>query len=561
MSKMSIYQAPVLKVLWGALVFASVVSAGAALHSQAANKPASKSKTPPRKAQPIRVPRQKAPIRGKLPARSGAMPGQSTLTGRLLPPLSPNRPPAVPREFRAAWITTVWNKDWPSRVGLSAAQQQAEAILILDRAQQLNLNALLFQARPMGDALFASSTEPWSQFLMGSVGANPGYDPLQFWIDEAHKRGMELHAWINPYRVGSVANRNYPANHISRRNPKYVVPYAKTLWLNPGQPGVNSYVRGVIDDVVKRYDIDGVHFDDYYYPYPEKDAAGQAMPFPDASSYQTYRSRGGRLALADWRRQNVNQMVQGVASDIKKRKPWVKFGISPFGIWRPGYPPSVRGLDPYNAMYADSRKWLQQGWVDYLTPQLYWTISAPQQSYPVLLKWWNNQNIKGRHLWPGHAASRIGNPGYTATEITNQINITRAQSTRSTGSVLFGWLNVMQNKGGIAGALQNTWNTPALVPASPWLGSGAPPAPRLQSTFDGQSGALRLTWQPADKNQAAWWVLQTRTNGIWNTQILPGAQSETSLFSAAGYWPQQVTLSVVNRVGNVSAPVSIGFGG
>jgi uncharacterized lipoprotein YddW (UPF0748 family) len=204
-------------------------------------------------------------------------------------------PPPVPREFRAAWITTVWNKDWPSRDNLSAQQQQAEAITILNRARQLNLNAVIFQVRPMGDALFASKTEPWSQFLTGRVGGHPGYDPLAFWVTEAHKRGLELHAWFNPYRAGSLEYSNYPANHVSKSKPGHVLTYGKSLWLDPGQRDVNAYVRNVVIDVVRRYNIDGVHFDDYFYPYGQKDAAGKPLTFPDNASYQKYRASGGRL--------------------------------------------------------------------------------------------------------------------------------------------------------------------------------------------------------------------------------------------------------------------------
>jgi uncharacterized lipoprotein YddW (UPF0748 family) len=261
-------------------------------------------------------------------------PGRVAVNTTPLPTRPDNNPPAVERSFRAAWVTTVWNKDWPSRDNLSASQQQAEAIAILDRARYLNLNALIFQVRPMGDALFRSSTEPWSQFLGGKVGSDPGYDPLAFWVKEAHKRGLEIHAWFNPYRVGSTEYSNYPANHISKSRPHYTVPYGKSLWLEPGKPEVNAYVRRVITDVVRRYDIDGVHLDDYFYPYPQKDEDGKPLLFPDGTSYEEYRARGGQMSLANWRRNNVNALVKGLYGDIKALKPWVKFGISPFGIWQ-----------------------------------------------------------------------------------------------------------------------------------------------------------------------------------------------------------------------------------
>jgi uncharacterized lipoprotein YddW (UPF0748 family) len=570
MSKLSNIQAPLLKVLWGALVFTLAVSTGATIRSQAADKQGRKARASKRPAQSRRVvPAQRRvptqpPARGKMSSRGGAMPtGQSTFKGVVLPPGSPDYPPPVAREFRAAWITSVWNQDWPSRTGLSAAQQQAEAIRILDRAQQLKLNALLFQVRPMGDALWASPREPWSQFLMGNVGADPGYDPLQFWTEEAHRRGLELHAWFNPYRVGSVSTLSYPAQHISRVRPEWVLSYGKSRWLDPGQPGVNRYVRGVVEEVVRLYDIDGVHFDDYFYPYSEKDPAGKPIPFPDAASYRKYLNSGGRLSLADWRRDNVNTLVRDTYRDVKRLKSWVKFGISPFGIWKSGYPAGIRGMSAVDEIYADSRRWLQEGWVDYLTPQLYWPISAPAQSYPVLLKWWSEQNTGKRHLWPGHAVHRIGRPEYTAAEIINQVRMTRAQASTaslSSGGVLFGWSTVMQNKGGIAGALQNTWQTPALVPPSPWLDARAPVAPRLQSTFDGTSGALNVSWEGGDREKPHLWILQTQTGGSWNTQILSGATVETQIVAAAGYWPQSLALSAVDRCGNQSVPVVVRLG-
>jgi hypothetical protein len=238
----------------------------------------------------------------------------------------------------------------------------------------------------------------------------------------------------------------------------------------------------------------------------------------------------------------------------------VKFGVSPFGIWKSGYPAGIRGMSAVDEIYADSRRWLQEGWVDYLTPQLYWPVSAPAQSYPVLLKWWSEQNTRKRHLWPGHAAHRIGRPEYTAAEITNQLRMTRTQASTaslSSGDVLFGWGAVMQNKGGIAGALQNIWQTPALVPPSPWLDARAPVAPRLQSTFDGTTGALNVSWESGDREKPHLWVLQTQTGGSWTTQILSSDTLQTQIVAAAGFWPQSLALSAVDRCGNQSVPVVV----
>jgi len=257
------------------------------------------------------------------------------------------------------------------------AGQKAELLAILDRAAQLRLNAIIFQVRPACDALYASPIEPWSEYLTGAMGKapQPFYDPLTFAVEEAHKRGLELHAWFNPYRAAHPSAKSpIASNHISKTKPSLVRRYGKHLWLDPGEKEVQDYSLSVVMDVVRRYDVDGVHFDDYFYPYKESEGG-----FPDDASWKRF-GAGGKLSRDDWRRENVNTFIRRVYETIKAAKPWVKFGVSPFGIWRPGNPSSVQGLDAYQELYADSRKWLQNAWVDYFTPQLYWRIIAPRQS-------------------------------------------------------------------------------------------------------------------------------------------------------------------------------------
>ena len=311
-------------------------------------------------------------------------------------------PPEPPREFRGAWITEVAsNQDWPSKPGVPAAQMQAELIALLDRAAQLKLNAVIFQVRPACDAIYASPLEPWSAYLTGRMGQppQPAFDPLAFAVAEAHQRGLELHAWFNPFRALLPEDKTFVAlNHISKTHPELIRQYGDQTWLDPGEPAAREHVLRVILDVVRRYDVDGVQFDDYFYPYPEKDAAGRGLNFPDDASWRKY---GGNLNRDDWRRQNINQFVHDVYQNIKAAKPWVKFGVSPFGIWRPGSPKTILGLDAYANLYADSRLWLASGWVDYFSPQLYWPVDAPQQSFPALLNWWTAQNVNNRGLWPG----------------------------------------------------------------------------------------------------------------------------------------------------------------
>jgi len=331
-------------------------------------------------------------------------------------PAPASAPPPVARELRGVWVATVANIDWPSRPGLPADSQRAELTALLDRAAALRLNAVVFQVRPAADALYPSELEPWSEFLTGEQGKAPEplWDPLAFAVDGAHRRGMELHAWFNPYRARHPAAKGTEApTHISRTHPGLVKSYGRYLWMDPGEPEVQERSLRVMLDVVRRYDVDGIHIDDYFYPYPERDSAGRTVDFPDEPSWQRYRASGGRLARDDWRRRNVDDFIQRLHREIHREKPWVKFGISPFGIWRPGHPPQIQtGFDQYAMLYADARRWLREGWMDYFTPQLYWPVAQTPQSYPVLLDWWVKENVRGRHLWPGNFTSRTweGNP-------------------------------------------------------------------------------------------------------------------------------------------------------
>ncbi|HYP50457.1 MAG TPA: family 10 glycosylhydrolase, partial [Pyrinomonadaceae bacterium] len=334
--------------------------------------------------------------------------------------------PKPEREFRAAWIATVDNIDFPSSKNLTVEQQKTEIIRILDFAKELKLNAVVFQVRPHADAFYDSKIEPWSEYLTGKNGVAPEplYDPLRFVVEEAHRRGILVHAWFNPYRAWHPAGKSEPAaNHISKTRPDLVRKYGKYLWLDPTEPEVQKLSADVIADVVRRYDIDGAHFDDYFYPYPEKDAAGNKIEFPDDKNWQKYKNGGGRLTRDDWRRKNVDDFIQRVSVEIKKIKPDVMFGVSPFGIWQPVPERNIAGFDAYAELYADARKWFQAGWVDYLAPQLYWQTTRKGLEYPVLFDWWQEQNKLKRHLWTGVAAYRAEQ--YTGAEIAKQVEISR----------------------------------------------------------------------------------------------------------------------------------------
>jgi len=476
--------------------------------------------------------------------------------------------PPVEREFRAAWVATVANIDWPSKPGLSSAQQQAEMIAILEKASQLNLNAIVLQVRPACDALYPSKYEPWSEFLTGAMGKAPEplYDPLEFAVSEAHRRGIELHAWFNPYRARHfVSTSPISADHISRTQPELAKQYGRYLWLDPGEPRVQEHSLNVMLDVVRRYDLDGVHIDDYFYPYKEKDAAGNLIEFPDEPSWRRYQSAGGKLSRDDWRRENVDSFIERLYRGIKREKKWVKFGISPFGIWRPGHPPQIQGFDQYAELYADARKWLREGWVDYWTPQLYWPIAQTPQSYPVLLGWWAGENVHGRHLWPGNFTSRLlngGTPSWSAEEIQGQIYVTRGQPGAS-GNVHFSMKALMQNSGGVSDLLSRkpaanvqagAYAEPALVPASPWLDGRAPGRPSVTA------GGGRLSWKPSGSEPVWLWAVQLRSEGRWRTVVLPAAVTEYALPSASP-GVDAIAVSAVDRCGNQSRPVADGIAG
>lgn len=355
-------------------------------------------------------------------------------------------------EFRGAWVATVHNIDWPSKAGLSAEAQKAEFIQLLNVASKLKLNAILLQVRPESDALYQSDKEPWSRFLTGKQGQNPGYDPLAFAIKEAHARGIEVHAWFNPFRAATHYSTVLAPNHVAKQHPEWICRFDNGLWLNPGEPAVRDYVLSVMLDVVRRYPIDGIHIDDYFYPYPKG-----KLTFPDQKAYKRY---GGQLSLGDWRRQNINQFVETMYRRVKAARPSLLVGISPFGIWRPGVPMTIEaGVDSYAHLYADSRKWLAEGWCDYLAPQLYWSIAPAKQSFPVLLEWWQSQS-PGRAIWPGIATERVGS-NRPAQEMVKQVNLTRSISGARPGHIHWSMKALLKNQGGVAEELRKTSYTQA----------------------------------------------------------------------------------------------------
>ncbi|MDP4205838.1 MAG: family 10 glycosylhydrolase [Bacteroidota bacterium] len=337
------------------------------------------------------------------------------------------------REMRAAWIATVTNVDWPSTPDLSVEKQQKEMVRMLDELKSYNLNTVVFQVRPASDAFYASPYEPWSQWLTGKQGRGPVpfYDPLDFVIKECRKRGMEIHVWFNPYRAVFGAGRTTTdPQHISNKHPEWFLSYGKNKYFDPGLPQTREYVTRIICDVVRRYDIDAVHLDDYFYPYKIPH-----VEFPDDNSFVQYPRGFSKEDKAAWRRDNVNLIIKQLHDSIKSIKPLVQFGVSPFGVWRNNYQDqngsnTKAGTTNYDDLYADILKWQKNGWVDYVTPQLYWPIGKKIADYAVLSDWWS-KNANGCQVFIGQAPYRIEKKAKekawkSSQELVRQINLNRS---------------------------------------------------------------------------------------------------------------------------------------
>ncbi len=448
-------------------------------------------------------------------------------------------PPELRREYRGVWVATVGNIDWPSKPGLTVEQMRAEMHGVLDAAARMNLNAVFFQVRPSCDALYRSRLEPWSEYLSGTQGKAPdgdagAYDPLAEWVAAAHGRGMELHAWFNPFRARhKEAKSALAASHVGRARPDLVRHFDGQLWLDPGSAEARAMSREVILDVVRRYDIDGVHFDDYFYPYPKK---GEV--FGDGALYDAYRGGGGAMSLADWRRDNINTFVRDVYERVHAEKPRVRVGISPFGIWKPDYPAGVKGLDAYEGLYADSLRWLAAGWVDYLAPQLYWKIDSPQP-YAALLDWWVACSMRSqrRPILVGNYTSRLSEKAddaksWTTAEILNQITRTRERrDSGAAGNIHFSAVALVRNRRGIADALaQGPYAEPALPPEMAWLARGARPStPRVDVPAESDQSVVARWRSGGTESETGWhrWVVWTRYGERWTMRVVSNQMHAT----------------------------------
>jgi uncharacterized lipoprotein YddW (UPF0748 family) len=466
------------------------------------------------------------------------------------------RIPQADKEFRAAWVATVANINWPSKPGLTSQEQQAEAISLLDFLEQHNFNAVILQVRPQCDALYKSDLEPWSYYLSGQQGKapDPYYDPLEFWIEAAHDRGLELHVWLNPYRAHHKDGKEISDQSIVKTHPELVV-YLKEgyWWMDPAMKGTQDHATAVVMDLVKRYDIDGVHFDDYFYPYPSYNSN---VDFPDSVSWSAYKRSGGKLSRGDWRREAVNVLIERLYKDIKAEKPYVKFGLSPFGIWRPGYPASISGFDQYDQLYADAKLWLNKGWVDYFTPQLYWPINRMSQSFPVLLGWWSEENTKHRHLWPGISVGR-DTSAKNVNEILSQMMITRGMLPQSKGVVHWSISSVTKNPTMAKAFIDGPYKRQALVPASPWLDNKAPEKPSV--TTAKENDTLKINWTHPDEKDVFHWMVYHKYGNNWTYTIMNRNDRTINLPLADVVHAvlNKIAVTAVDRTGNESKMIEI----
>jgi len=491
----------------------------------------------------------------------------SALAAAFLAGVAPAQTPA-PAEYRGVWIATVFGLDFPDAAGTSnIANQRAKLVELISAAENAGCNGILFQVRAECDAMYYSNYEPWSRWLTGAQGTAPArpWDPLQFVIDECRRRGMEVEAWFNPYRAGVNRASFYHPTHPVNDMPQIVEQFTTTSnywWLNPGHPETDDYTSAVVLDLVSRYDVDGVHFDDYFYPY----TISANAPFDDTAEYNAY---GGGLTLANWRRKNVDDFVDRLKDDLRTlpAKGHVRFGISPFGIWQPGNPSGISGLNAYSQLYADSRKWLQQGWVDYMCPQLYWGRVADgyssAQSFDALLGWWTNgtQNPLDRHVYAGVSPGWItpASEGYDAADVISQVTYTRSLAAAK-GNIHFRAEMLAENAGAGRGNYSTTlaagnYALDATVPAVTWLDAAAPAAPTV--AWSGNSGSgYTLHWTPQGAEYPQWYVAYWQANGTWNHRVLPDWQRSYALPGTGAGAPTNVAVAAVDRVGNRSSAPS-----
>lgn len=431
------------------------------------------------------------------------------------------------RELRAAWVATVDNIDWPSKKTLTTAEQQTEFIKIMDKHQQLGLNAAMVQVRAASDAFYARSTEPWSEWLTGKQGKSPEpyYDPLDFMITESHKRNIEFHAWLNLSRGTHKASKSIADNHVTKTNPEWFFTYDNHQLFNLGIPETREYIVNVVRNIVKFYDVDGIHFDDYFYPYT---VVGQRIN--DDAAFRKYGK--GFNNVEDWRRHNVDEVIKAIAAAIKAEKPRVKFGISPFSVWRntsadPLGSKTQGGQTSYDNLYADTRKWFQEGWIDYIAPQVYFTFEFDKVPYQTMVEWWAAQSDK-RHIYVGQGTYRVGTADRDKawadpTQVPRQVRYNRSRKGVN-GSMFYNTSSLFKNSLGVADSLKKLFAYPALPPTMPWKDNIPPNAPKDVTAKRVSDIGIVVSWKMPEKNTrdiepiGSWLVYRFDANEVMNLE-------------------------------------------
>ncbi|WP_040712803.1 family 10 glycosylhydrolase [Paenibacillus curdlanolyticus] len=382
---------------------------------------------------------------------------QATRTITLVSPTAPVDPSTGQQDgmLHGAWISTVFNLDWPSTGAYgNADKQKQEYGKLLDQLQGMGINTVFVQVRPSADALYPSQLVPWSKVLTGVQGKDPGYDPLAYLVDETHRRGMAFHAWFNPFRASTDASTaSLAASHVAKQHPEWIVNSGGKLYINPGIPAARQHIIDAIMEVVDQYEVDGVHLDDYFYP--------SSGTFDDSAAFQAYNSKG-IATLADWRRDNINEFVRQLGETLHASKKGIAYGISPFGVWRnqsvdPTGSDTKASVTAYDSMYADVRTWIKQGWIDYVVPQIYWSLSFQAARYDKLVDWWS-QEVSGTQvkLYIGHSPYKLGTAeaGWqSAQEIINQLSYNK-QHPEVSGDIFFSAKDLLRNPLGLIPALQ-----------------------------------------------------------------------------------------------------------
>jgi uncharacterized lipoprotein YddW (UPF0748 family) len=495
--------------------------------------------------------------------------GATTAHGQLAPP------PPVPREFRAAYATPIFDRgfrDFPTAPGLSPDSQRAEIRGMLDRSAALGLNAIIMHVRLAGDALYPTPLAPWSAFLSGASGQGPSpdYDPLAYAIEQAHARGLQLHAWFNPFRaiLPNFAGKAAPS-HVTRKHPEWIRKYGSQTWIDPGDPAARKLVLETMLDVVKRYDVDGIHIDDYFYPYRESQTVTRRVrgrrvrtrvdiPFPDDKTWAKYGKANGWTDRDAWRRSNIDAFIEALYTGVKAIKPAAIVGVSPFGIWRPGSPSGITGLDAFGEIYADSKRWLAEGWLDYISPQLYWEVGGTQDRFRALDAWWRTVNPHGRPIWPALYTSHVfgGRDNWATGEIRKQITTLRDSRIGSAdvpGHVHFRLAALFADSNRLSNDLAPTYGERALVPAFPWLDATVPAAPLV--TVVTVDGPTSFTIAPGDSTPVRWWLIQTRgRDGQWTTTLRSAGDGRLAASAFGTSDPDEVAVTAISATGIASAP-------